>query len=305
MKFYDEVANCCQLAKYHLVYQLNFIFFVLVYFVGQLLEKRRTIKKQYGKLFEKKKNRGNIFLSILFQYIDIEFSSHVSFNQPILTILEGENKITNENQLLSKLCTFMYFQSLKSIPAIIRTWWDFDLDRKSSSAVDKFTTKVISPILLDHEINTIISNRVEAEGFQIKANKVNYEVTAIFEKEEAALTMIISLPPSYPLRNATVNCTQKMGVAESQWRKWILSMTTLMATQDGSILDAILLWKSNLEKHFDGIEPCPICFTLSANNQLPNLQCKTCKNKFHNACMYRWIRTSHKTDCPLCKTAFF
>eukprot|EP01119_Soliformovum_irregulare_P018327 TRINITY_DN559_c3_g2_i2.p1 TRINITY_DN559_c3_g2~~TRINITY_DN559_c3_g2_i2.p1 ORF type:complete len:120 (+),score=20.20 TRINITY_DN559_c3_g2_i2:80-439(+) len=118
--------------------------------------------------------------------------------------------------------------------------------------------------------------------------------------------MVCKWDESYPLRNVQVECTQRMGVTESLWRKWLLSMTALLMTQDGTLLDAILLWKSSLDRHFEGVECCPICYSLVhiTSHTLPNLACKTCKNKFHSACMYKWIKVSHKNDCPLCKTPF-
>lgn len=117
----------------------------------------------------------------------------------------------------------------------------------------------------------------------------------------------IRIPHSYPLQSVKIEYSQKMGVSENVLRKWLLSMTTLLLTQDGSILDAVLLWKTNLDKHFEGVEVCPICYSLFhvSNHSLPNLACKTCKNKFHSACLYKWIKVSHKNDCPLCKTPFF
>lgn len=66
-------------------------------------------------------------------------------------------------------------------------------------------------------------------------------------------------------------------------------MTALLSTQDGSISDALMLWKNSLDKHFDGMEVCPICYSLfeASDKSLPKMQCSTCKNKFHNACMVR------------------
>lgn len=115
----------------------------------------------------------------------------------------------------------------------------------------------------------------------------------------------------------------------------------LSGQQDGTILDGVLLWQQNLDRHFEGVECCPICYSLFhiSDHSLPRLACKTCHNKFHSACMvpssttplptllilflytraltlprfddanhtqpqYKWIRVSHNTDCPLCKTPF-
>ena len=38
--------------------------------------------------------------------------------------------------------------------------------------------------------------------------------------------------------------------------------------------------------------------------QLPKLACRTCHNKFHAACLYKWFSSSQKSTCPLCQTTF-
>ena len=38
---------------------------------------------------------------------------------------------------------------------------------------------------------------------------------------------------------------------------------------------------------------------------IPALVCRTCKNKFHSACLYKWFQTSGKSKCVLCQEAFF
>ncbi len=41
--------------------------------------------------------------------------------------------------------------------------------------------------------------------------------------------------------------------------------------QNGSLLDSILLWKSNIDKRFDGVEDCVICYAIvhGTNYKLP------------------------------------
>ena len=72
----------------------------------------------------------------------------------------------------------------------------------------------------------------------------------------------------------------------NQWMKWMLQLLTfinsqaqqprhrwpaLTAAQNGSILDGLLLWKSNIDKYFEGVEECAICYSIihGTNCQLP------------------------------------
>jgi E3 ubiquitin-protein ligase listerin len=54
---------------------------------------------------------------------------------------------------------------------------------------------------------------------------------------------------------------KRAGISDAQWRKWTLSMATVLLTQDGNILEAVMLWKQSLDKHFEGVEVCPICYS--------------------------------------------
>ena len=43
-------------------------------------------------------------------------------------------------------------------------------------------------------------------------------------------TVVMRLAPSYPLRSMELESKSRLGVSEAQWRKWMLSMTTLFLT---------------------------------------------------------------------------
>ena len=44
--------------------------------------------------------------------------------------------------------------------------------------------------------------------------------------------------------------------------------------QNGSIVDGLTVWKSNVDKRFEGVEECYICFYIlhGANHSLPKVQ---------------------------------
>ena len=54
------------------------------------------------------------------------------------------------------------------------------------------------------------------------------------------------------------------------------------------------------------LQECYICFYIlhGTNHQLPKLACRTCKKKFHSACLYKWFSTSNNSSCPLCRNLF-
>jgi len=120
------------------------------------------------------------------------------------------------------------------------------------------------------------------------------------------MQIVLRLDKSHPLRAVEVECTQRAGVSDARWKKWQRTICTMLLAQNGSIGDALALFKENVDKVFEGVEECPICYQIvhGTTRQLPKLACRTCHNKFHNACLYKWFATSQKSTCPLCQTSF-
>jgi len=83
-------------------------------------------------------------------------------------------------------------------------------------------------------------------------------------------------------------------------------MKSLLVNHNNNIIDSLILWKKNLDKEFEGVEECPICYYVihASTKELPKLPCKTCKHKFHSSCIHKWFQTSNKSECPLCKSQF-
>lgn len=65
----------------------------------------------------------------------------------------------------------------------------------------------------------------------------------------------------------------------------------VVCAQNGSIMEGLALWKNNVDKRFEGIEDCMICFSVihGSNYSLPKKACRTCKKKFHSACLVSFM----------------
>ncbi|KAL5974682.1 hypothetical protein ACLOJK_031352 [Asimina triloba] len=207
---------------------------------------------------------------------------------------------------MASLAGSIYGLMLCLLPAYLRNWFTGLRDHSLSSAIESFTKAWCSPHLLADEFSRIKEVVVADENFSVSVNRSSFEVTATYKKEETGMDLVIRLPSCYPLRPVDVDCTRSLGISEVKQRKWLLSMTAFVRNQNGAIAEAIRIWKSNFDKEFQGVEECPICYSFihTANHSLPRLACKTCKHKFHSACLYKWFSTSHKSTCPLCQTPF-
>ncbi|EGF76376.1 hypothetical protein BATDEDRAFT_33847 [Batrachochytrium dendrobatidis JAM81] len=150
----------------------------------------------------------------------------------------------------------------------------------------------------------------DTEALGIRVSMWSCEVTASYTIEDAVLELVIQLPSSYPLRLAQVGSGKgggrAAGINEARWRAWVLSVSAVMASQNGSIIDALTVFNKNISMHFKGIEDCAICYSVvsAIDRALPNKQCKTCKNQFHGSCLYKWFKSSGQNTCPLCRQPF-
>uniref|UniRef100_A0A8D2JPD7 E3 ubiquitin-protein ligase listerin n=1 Tax=Sciurus vulgaris TaxID=55149 RepID=A0A8D2JPD7_SCIVU len=90
--------------------------------------------------------------------------------------------------------------------------------------------------------------------------------------------------------------------SEQHLRNWLPWQMVFVIRMEG-----LALWKNNVDKRFEGVEDCMICFSVihGFNYSLPKKACRTCKKKFHSACLYKWFTSSNKSTCPLCRETFF
>ncbi|XP_042637268.1 E3 ubiquitin-protein ligase listerin [Orycteropus afer afer] len=204
------------------------------------------------------------------------------------------------------LACSVYHMTLKDLPAMVRLWWNSS-EKRIFNIVDRFTSKYVSNVLSFQEISSVQTSTQLFNGMTVKARAATREVMATYTIEDIVIELIIQLPSNYPLGSITVESGKRVGVAVQQWRNWMLQLSTYLTHQNGSIMEGLALWKNNVDKRFEGVEDCMICFSVihGFNYSLPKKACRTCKKKFHSACLYKWFTSSNKSTCPLCRETFF
>uniref|UniRef100_A0A8C9VU97 E3 ubiquitin-protein ligase listerin n=1 Tax=Scleropages formosus TaxID=113540 RepID=A0A8C9VU97_SCLFO len=210
------------------------------------------------------------------------------------------------SQEVPHLACSVYYSALKDLPAMIRLWWNGQ-EKRVSSTVEKFTSKYVSGMLSSQEIASVQASTQSFESMTVKARSTTREVIATYSVDDIFIELVIQLPQNYPLGSISVESGRRVGVAVQQWRNWMLQLSTYLTHQNGSIMEGLALWKNNVDKRFEGVEDCMICFSVihGSNYSLPKKACRTCKKKFHSACLYKWFTSSNKSTCPLCRDTFF
>uniref|UniRef100_A0A8C5TGQ1 E3 ubiquitin-protein ligase listerin n=1 Tax=Malurus cyaneus samueli TaxID=2593467 RepID=A0A8C5TGQ1_9PASS len=224
------------------------------------------------------------------------------FTEELQLDVKGTGVLSSQ---IPHLACSVYHMTLKDLPAMVRLWWN-SCEKRVFNVVDKFTSKYVSGVLSSQEISSVQTSTQLFNGMTVKARSAAREVIATYSVDDIFIELIIQLPSNYPLGSITVESGKRVGVAVQQWRNWMLQLSTYLTHQNGSIMEGLSLWKNNVDKRFEGVEDCMICFSVihGSNYSLPKKACRTCKKKFHSACLYKWFSSSNKSTCPLCRETF-
>ena len=203
---------------------------------------------------------------------------------------------------LSKLASLILFRTIEVFPTLSKHWWEMECPKYFTQAVNDFVESNVSPEILRRELDRIRKSVIFGD-MSVKGSPISREVIALYVQDDFTLTVVIKIPLSFPFRRAEVDCSKTLGVPESRWKRWALQITLMLNNQGGTLQDALMLWKENVDKEFDGVEPCPVCYSVLhvKTHKLPELECKTCHNRFHVDCLHQWFRSSGKSACVLCQ----
>ncbi|CAO1626845.1 unnamed protein product [Jaminaea pallidilutea] len=215
-----------------------------------------------------------------------------------------------DSMALRQLAVHVYLRCLLYLPTHVREWWLGIKDRQLSLGVGNFTARHCTPVITTRELAHLREpealSRLQDEAMSIKVLGSN-EVVATYTVDEHPMEIGVRIPPDYPLHGVEVRDIRRVGVSEAQWRAWLLAVQQLIVgPTSGLVVDALMLFKRNAEAKFAGFEgaECAICYSIISpeDRSLPSKPCKTCKNKFHAACLYKWLHSSGSATCPLCRS---
>ncbi|KAJ2559778.1 hypothetical protein EV175_000163 [Coemansia sp. RSA 1933] len=204
-----------------------------------------------------------------------------------------------------------------ALPSTMRSWWAGlpQAQRATSAQIEQFVTRHVSPLVVQRELARI-KHATEEEGGGVLAQTLDEyddasvrvgasQVTLQYVVDDSTLEMAVRLPAAYPLAPPLVESVRRVAVSEKRWRAWLVATQALLARNRHA--DAVCVQLvGNVGAHFAGVEDCAICYSAvgSLDNSLPNRQCRTCKNKFHRMCLFKWFSTSSQSTCPLCRNLF-
>ncbi|TDL24483.1 hypothetical protein BD410DRAFT_785971 [Rickenella mellea] len=252
------------------------------------------------------------FLPTIFASLDLYSGRSRAFQLDIWAIDEYYIQLHEPDSPLSLklLAAHLFYRALLNIPSLIASWWNDCKDRTLSTAISSVTTRSFSPVLIAAELAHVkdpeAAAELSGENWSVKVANATSEVTMAFQVDDEHMEIGIKLPADYPLHGVEVRDIRRIGVDEKRWRGWLLAVQQVVSSQNGRIVDGLSIFKKNVTSHFEDQTECAICYSIISVTELslPKKRCKTCKNRFHASCLYKWFNTSHTSTCPLCRSDF-
>ncbi|EFO25535.2 hypothetical protein LOAG_02947 [Loa loa] len=247
------------------------------------------------------------FISSLSQFELLERVAYCSaMDATVFVEITDINKQDYWNEIRSLLPRYafrLFYSTCGILPAIVRQWY-IKLPRAAATICKSFVTKSISPLIWKAECGQFAS-RAMPNKLKVRLLRAARQIVAEYDLNDSTMTLTIEYPVDYPLSVPLIE-DERAIVSRETRRKWLLQLTMFLIHQNGSIVDAVLMWAGNIEKHMEGAEDCTICMMIvhSRTYQLPRVRCKQCKKRFHSDCLYKWFDSSNQSTCPLCRASF-
>ena len=133
------------------------------------------------------------------------------------------------------LLTHIYYLSVRFTPSLAKSWKLECKNRATVIAVEQFTERYISPLLIDHELTAVAewvqTREADDEDMQIKVSKAVREVTAVYPVDDQTMEMVVKMPANFPLDMVTVEGVRRVGLDEQHFRKLLLASQAVVNFQ--------------------------------------------------------------------------
>ncbi len=134
-----------------------------------------------------------------------------------------------EEKSMHWLLVHLYYLSLKYIPGLFRRWYLECRSKQTRVAVESWTTKYFSPIIISEALDEVQTwadtQEPPAAGEKellLKVNKLGREVVAGYEVDEFRASIAIRIPANYPVDSVTVVGGNRVAVNEKKWQNWLM-----------------------------------------------------------------------------------
>jgi hypothetical protein len=142
-------------------------------------------------------------------------------------IWDANDSESNERNMQWLLIN-LYYQCLKYTPSLAKTWWVDCKSKQTRIAVESWTEKYFSPLVIADTLDEVSKWADEQESSEdekeliVKVSKRSREVFAGYEIDDMAMQIVVRLPATYPLEGVKVDGVNRVAVDEKKWTNWLM-----------------------------------------------------------------------------------
>jgi len=235
----------------------------------------------------------------------LRFPSHVTHRPPSMLyapIVALSPHESRQPYAVQWLAAQLYLALLRAYPHWVRTWFNRQ-PRPSAEAIRRYTETHFSPLVIQEELNAVKAFKSAEDNVAFKVLGSG-RVVATYSLDDVELRLFLELPPSLPLSAPSMGDSHASGVSSRLYDGWKHGLKSVLAYSNTPLTGSLHTWKENLQRKYQGVEPCYICYCIMQNQTLPAATCRTCKHKYHSSCLYHWFSKSKKSSCPMCRSAW-
>jgi hypothetical protein len=120
------------------------------------------------------------------------------------------------------------FLCLKYVPELFRAWYFDCRSKQTKSAVESWVSKYFSPLIVADALEDVSEWALSQDApvddekeLVVKVSRPAREITASYEVDELHASIVIKIPPIYPIGGISVVGSNRVVVDERTWQSWV------------------------------------------------------------------------------------
>ncbi|UKJ90813.2 RING-type E3 ubiquitin transferase [Theileria orientalis] len=214
------------------------------------------------------------------EYFERDYCRNSLLDIFLRLLIQCLEKMLIKDEEFCETVKMLYYKAAKIFPTQVSEMWNNCKNSYVKKNIKKFTKHEVTQKLIKHELESLKNMTSDLTVYHDVTKK---EVTAkLFVKNEINAKITIKVPSAFPLEPLTF-----MSNDNKKNHKWI--MYSHSEANRSGIAQGLLLWYNNVVKYYQGIEECPICYSIvhTQFQSIPTKSCKVCKYKFHKECLFK------------------
>ncbi|KAF1744228.1 hypothetical protein MXB_363 [Myxobolus squamalis] len=161
------------------------------------------------------------------------------------------------------------------------------LDKKTSKSLKTFCNDYLSSSIILRQLDYCHKVFDDSQSIKICSQKTTNTLVAKCEVSGDNFELLITIPSSFPYEPIKVQPLKHKVYRSKQLIADINKLQLFITCQKENLADGLKLWKRNLDRRIEGVEPCVFCYcALNPEDfSLPQSECAVCHTKTHRMCL--------------------